>query len=375
MLSGGLDQLYRSVLAAAHQHYVRVEVWSGGGVKLGILQQYTGALEGGLTFLAGAMSASLNSRVSRNLSMEVPPDLYPRTEADLLAPFGNELRVFRGVRLGDGSTPYVWQVFRGRIRDVAKSSRSCMVTAADRANDVVDVGFVSPMNSDPANTVNAEFVRLVSDALSDATFGTSDTFGKTMEPLTWEFDRGSALDEMARSVGAVWYPLADGSFVIRRFPWAVATDPLLTLTDATGGTVLDWTARRSRDSIFNVLTVTGERLNGDPPVHATAQDDVPGSPTDINGNFGVRSRLERLQTPSTQGGAQSAAEALLRTYVAPTEEWTLQMVPDAALELGDVVTLALDGRLVTQVVTGFTLPLDLSGSMTVSTRSLVVGGV
>jgi hypothetical protein len=53
----------------------------------------------------------------------------------------------------------------------------------------------------------------------------------------------------------------------------------------------------------------------------------------------------------------------------------MDMVPDAALELGDAGTLALDGREVIQVVTSFNLPLDLSGNMTTSTRSLVVGGV
>lgn len=382
MLPGGSDNLYRSVLAAGHRHFVRVEVWSGLGVRLdtGLADleaaTFLGSPEGGIVFTAGTVTATLNSRVARNLTLRVPQYMYPADEFGLLAPFGNELRVYRGVRLGDGSETYTWQVFRGRIRNVEQlSDGSCTVECADRAADVADVNFVSPQNSNTANNINDEFQRLIVDAIPDATFGVSDTFSKMMEPMTWEFERASALDEIAISVGALWYPLANGDFVIRRFPWTVVGTPVVTMTDSAGGSVNGWAARRSRDSIFNVVTVTGERLNGDLPVYATASDATPGSPTSITGNFGVRSRLERLQTPSTPGGAAGAAEDLLRTYVALTEEWTLQSVPDAALELGDVVTVAVNGRTVTQVVTGIALPLDLSGDMTISTRSLVAGGV
>jgi hypothetical protein len=375
MLTGGTDLFYRRILAAGHGHYARVEVWSGTGQQLAILPRHTGSPEGGLVFLDGGVSATLSNRVSRNMSLTVPMDLYPTEVTDLLAPFGNELRVFYGVMLGDGSDVYVWQVFRGRIRNVVQSSDgTCRVECADRASDVQDVNFVSPQNSIPTNTISEEFERLIVDAVPNATFGASDTFSKIVEPLTWQSERASAIDEMARSVGALWYPLANGDYVIRRFPWNVSSPPVLTLTDQPGGTVNGWSVRRTRDSIFNVVTVTGERLNGDAPVYATASDTTPGSPTNTTGNFGIRSRLERLQSPATSGGAFSAAEALLRTYIAPTEEWNLSAVPDASLELGDTVTLQVNDREVIQVVTDMSLPLGLAGDMTISTRSLVIGG-
>lgn len=373
MLPGGTDALYRQVLAAGHRHYVRVEVWSGTETLLAVPFEYTGTPEGGLAMDSGGVAATLRSRVSRNLSLGVPYQMYPAEVTDLLAPFGNELRVYRGVLLGDGSDQYVWPVFRGKISNISRTITNCTLTATDRAAEVLDHGFVSPQNSQTSNTVSEEFERLIREAIANPTFGASDSFPGLVQQQTWEFDRGTALDELATSVGAVWYPLADGSFVLRRFPWAVSSDPVMTFTDAPGGTVLQWTASRSRGSIWNVVTVTGERLNGDMPVYATAQDDVLGSPTSVFGSFGIRSRLERQQQPSSQGGAQSAADALLRTYVTPTEEWSLQVIPDAALELGDVVLLNIEGRQVTQVVVDIQMPLDFSASMTVSTRSLVLG--
>jgi len=375
MLPGGDDPLYRDALAKGAGHFVRLEVWSGLGLPLDALipVQRDGEPEGGLCFYNATVSATLNSRVTRELQFSVPFDMYPLDPGDLLAPFGNEIRAFRGVRLGDGSTVYSWQVFRGRIRQVRQySAGSVSVTCTDRASDVVDNAFVSPQNSQPFNTILAEFQRLVMDAVTDATFGTSDLFDAPVQQLTWELDRGAALDELAQSVGAVWYCLANGDFVMRRYPWTQAQAPVVALSTAEGGSINSWEALRDRNAIYNVVTVTGERLNGQAPVYGTAADEDPGSPTYINGGFGVRSLLERLQTPSTPGGAEGAARERLAASIAPIEAFQLRCSTDASLELGDAVTLDIEGREVLQVVSALSVPLGVDGDMFVSTRSMVI---
>ena len=119
------------------------------------------------------------------------------------------------------------------------------------------------------------------------------------------------------------------------------------------------------------MTVTGERLTGQVPVYATAADTDPTSPTYINGGFGVRSFLDRLQTPSTPGGAAGAAQERLSVSIAPIEAFQIRCVADASLELGDVVILDINGRSVVQVVSALSMPLGVDGDMFVSTRSLV----
>lgn len=374
MLPGGTDTLYREILGTGMQHFVRLEVWSGLGEPLSDLipEQRRGEPEGGLAFYNAALSATLNSRVTRQLQFSVPYDMYPFEVTDLLAPFGNEIRAFRGIRLGDGSDVYTWPVFRGRIRQVRQySTGNVAISCTDRAADVVDNQFVSPQNSHTSNSIYQEFVRLVSDAVPDATFGTSDAFPLLTKPLTWELDRAAALDEMARSVSGVWYCLANGDFVLRRYPWTQVSTPVVTLTDAPDGTINYWEALRDRDSIYNVVTVSGERLNGDTPVYGTASDTNVTSPTYIGGGFGVRSLLDRLQTPSTQGGALSAAQERLAVSIAPVEAFQLRCVADASMELGDVITLDIEGRAVTQVVSALSMPLGVDGDMFLSTRSLV----
>ena len=398
MLAGGTDELYRRILSAGHQLYSRVEVWTGGprprpliginaafpdwepaaGTDFHDLTRIYGDPEPGLVYLPGsAVNADLAGNVTRNLTLMVPGYLYPRRKTDPLAVYGNELRTWRGVRLPGGTQPYIWQTFRGRIQTADKDSRSatCVITASDRAQEVIDHGFVTPQNSIPGAITDDEWRRLVRDAVPDAEFGPSDSFPQKIPALAWEFNRVSAVDEMIAARGGLWYALADGRYVSRRYPWTYPADPVITLTDGPGGIILHTSRSQSRREIYNVVTVRSERLNGDLPVVATASDTTPGSPTMVGGNFGTRSLLRRRQTPQTQGGAQASADALLRSVLSPGERWTWVTPADGSVELGDVVRLRADDDDVIQVVQGFSLPLDVRGEMVTSGRSMVVGAV
>jgi hypothetical protein len=383
MLPGGTDPLYRSVLAAAHQRYLRVEVWDG---TQRIDTFYEGFLpppgdvlrgtpEGGLTLLPGSgLTATLGSPVARNLTLNVPLDIS--IDDDLLAPYGNEIRAWYGVTLGDGSALYVWQVFAGKIQSDRENPDSGVrtVLAADYGQDVLDHDFVQPRNSDAGILIEQEFEQLVVDAKPGAVFGVHDLPPQPVLPLSWEFGRASAIDEMLTSAGALWWPLADGKFVARRYPWTIPAEPVITLTDRAGGVILKAARDRDRSTLYNTITATGERLNGDTPVYAIAADNAnPASLTYTGGKFGIRSKLLRRQSPSTQGGAMSAAQAALKVGITPVIEWAWRQVPDASVELGDIDFLDLaDGRTSVQVVTSFTLPFDAHTDMIVSGRSQVV---
>jgi hypothetical protein len=215
--------------------------------------------------------------------------------------------------------------------------------------------------------------RLIEDGFPQAVFGPTDVIPIPTQALTWQLDRGQALDELGSSAGAFWYPLADGRFVLRRYAWTVQSPPVVTYFDGEGGSVTSSTASRAREDVYNSLTVTGERLSGDEPVFATAQDNNAASPTYISGPFGRRHQLLRLQTPATPGSAQGAAADNLRRLTALVEAWSWDMTVDAALELGDTVSLQVRGRSdIIQVVSGFSLPLDLSSPMHVRARSQVI---
>lgn len=383
MLAGGLDPIYRRMLAASHRPYSRVEVWYG-GVRQAVMREARQDQDDprGLVYLPGSvLEATLGSQVTRNVALNVPLDMYPYKETDLLAPYGAELRIWSGILPEDRSRNYIWQVFRGKIQDADGDDETgvCTIQASDRAQDVADAGFVNPQNAVPGQLLVPEFQRLVTGAVPDAEYGDSDEFTQTMSALAWEFNRSGALEEIFSSVGASWYTLGDGRFVIRKYQWAQAGPPIITLSDGDGGIILSSRPSRSRRRLFNSITATGERLNGDVPVTATRQDTNPASITFVDGPFGIRSKLLRRQTPSTQGGAFAAAEAELRTTISPTQEWTWTQPVDAAAELGDVVELDVTQghgvKGIVQVISTFSLPIGQDGRMTVTGRSQVVGRV
>lgn len=375
MLPGGLDPFYRRALAAPHEEYVLVEVLDGDGNVLPI-PRGSQAPDGGLLFLEGSsVNATLTSRVSRTCTVIVAEPLYPAGPGDLLAPYGNRLRVTRGIRFADGHT-YAWVVFTGRIQQpVLSPDGNCVVPAADRALEVAEAGFVVPQNSQAGATVTNEFRRLVTDALADAVFGASDTFVLPVPALSWESDRAGALEEISTSVGAFWYPLANGDFVQRRYAWTVAGDPVVSLRDGQGGLIMG-SPSRDRDSVYNSISVSGERADGSTPVFAFAEDTNPESATYVNGPFGRRNRHIRLQTPATPGSAQSAANDWLRRSIGLFETWRWTQPVDAALELGDLVSLDAYGRTgIIQVVSAFSIPLEPGGFMSVQAHAQIVGSL
>jgi hypothetical protein len=371
--AGGLDAQYRDALTRPHTVYNRVDV----------LDRQGNVLLSDLPFIDGSVRATLNSRVARVLSLSVDRSWFPLQTSGsvdtggLLTPFGNRLRAYRGVTYGDGSV-VSFPVFYGRIEQVQMARNGTVsLSAVDLAADVVDAQFENPQSSIPTNSISTEFRRLVTDALSDAVFGTSDLTGVLIPPLAWQSDRAQALDDMSATVAMLWYPLADGSFVQRFVPWTNAGQVAqVTLSDGTGAapgvshSVADWTITVSRTGVYNSVVFTSERQDGTAPVYAVVRDVTDGSPTNYLGNFGRKPLLIQNQAALTQSQCLAAAQSALRAATAITQTWDpVSIVPDASLELGDLLAMNAEGAASTQVVAGFTLPLRETGDMSLSLRA------
>lgn len=372
---------YRSALAAPHAAYSRVEVWRG-GVKVEELNATDPTVtRGAPVFLGGSIRATLESRVARTLTMTVPEWLYPYRSTDLLNPYGTQLRCFRGLRYGSGTVDE-FPTFVGPIISVKPDGRgTATVNASDLAGEVISADFPGPAVAQVGTAVVSEFKRLVSDALPSATYGAFSAIGTLVPELSYDSDRGAALDGLAAAAGAFWYPLADGRFVMRFIPWTVplAQQPLpmasgdeaTGLGYAWGGTIVSAFPNRTREGIANQVTVTSERADGGVPFWATVADTDTASPTYINGPFGVKSRTVRISQAPNQGSAYAAAQAILARSKARTESWSITCIPDGSLELGDALRLFYRGHDVTQLIAGFTMPLEPSGTMSVDCRDLI----
>ena len=129
----------------------------------------------------------------------------------------------------------------------------------------------------------------------------------------------------------------------------------------------------SRDGVFNQVWVTGELADGSAPVVAVANNNDPASPTWVGGKFGIHAQLVQVQTATSQGQALTLANQYLKQFSALRDTWSAVIPADASIELGDAFTFQTTAPArtsSTQVVAGFTLPLDGANLMSLTMRAL-----
>lgn len=371
--AAGLDSTYRAAYALPHHLSARVEIWTPNPADSYLT--FTKLTD--LPYSTGEVRATLASRVTRQLALTVTTEWFPWADTDPLAPLGNQLRVWRGIRYGDG-TRVDFPVFVGRISTVELADdRSVRITCFDPAKDVIDNEFEAPTNSSTA-TIAQQVTELISNAYPPAQFGTFDTINNPVPTISWDTDRGQALDDLATAGGAFWYCLSDGSFVLRKVPWA--QDPAdvtadITLSQGEGGTITHAAVSRTRDQLANSITGLAERTDGSAPLHATVRDLDPASATYWFGKFGRINRTYQIQAAASYGQLQSAARVQLQRAKSRVINYAVSCVPDASIELGDAVEINAFGRSVVQCVAGYSLPLTTNGDMQLQLRAFTPGVV
>lgn len=336
--------------------------------------------------IGGSVSAELASTVTRSLDLTVDDTLFPTGPTDPLSPYVSVLRVRAGIEYPDGSQD-LFPVFRGRVYQVDRGADGKVhIQADDLAADVISYRFESPQGSVPGGSTVSEIQRLISGGLPQATFGTNDVNDQAVPVLTWDEDRGRALNELAVALQARWYALGNGDFVVRRYPYTVPT-PVGRITDGqpsyttaadslrgipeTTGVIAAATRSVTRDGTANSVTVVSERLDGSAPIRYTARDFTADSPTFFGGLYGSVSIILKPQTTLDLPAAQALARAQLNASRALTEQWSFTMAPDYSLEPGDALVVGYRGQESTQVIDRITYPLMTDKLMAVGTRSSI----
>src|SRR5688500_2775460 len=156
MQTGGLDVMYRALLARNPAPIYRVEVW-----RLGIRVDTYG--DDGVPILNGSISATLSSRVTRRLTLDLQSSLAPEDNDDLITSYGNQIIVKAGVS-GYGGPNYMWPVFRGRISNVNVDSSGVRVQADDLAAELGNSFFEVPLNSNTGQLLIPQWQDLVIEA-------------------------------------------------------------------------------------------------------------------------------------------------------------------------------------------------------------------
>jgi hypothetical protein len=373
---------------------IKVEVLHQGQV----IDTLTGDIGG--VVLDGTVTMDRENAIQRRASLYIAdpvrlrtPDysfLYSTPEGGL-SPYGNELRIYRGlmvnrkpelvslgifgisdVQITDSNSGGSSFVSSGRT----DSALTISITGYDRSRKVSRNKF-DAIYKIAAGTNYATAIRsLIQSRVSGLSYNFQTT---TYATPALVFDVGDdpwdKAREMAKSMGAELFFDGDGICVLRPITASVNLPTSWEYREGDNAIILDVDRQITDEDAYNKVVVTGETTDDAPPVRAVAQDDNPESHTYVGGPYGVVTRHEVSSLIKTTAQAQAAADALLDQAVGGTEKVTITAIPHPGHEPGDVIYVqrARANVAARYVMDSFDIPLSPTGRLKCVSRKRRVG--
>lgn len=318
----------------------------------------------------GSLTFDRDNQIRGSGDLTLPdPAAIPLLASDPIAPYGNELRISRGVRLttGDEYVPLIVM----RIETVEATAAGVRVSGKDRAAAIADARFLIPYTVEAGQNACDAIRALVDDGVPGLTWVISPTGHVTTDVVYPEMsDRLDAAIEMAAAIGYELFFDGYGQAVLQPEP-SPSEEPVADLVEGEAGVLVSVSKRWSRDGGYNAVIASGENSSLVLPVRGEAYDLDPASPTYWLGPYGKVPRWYSNPNLATDDQAEGAALAVLQRELGVSEAVNLGAVPNPTLEPGDVVlvTRAQLGIDRTHVIDRVTIPLDVTTPMSASTRS------
>jgi hypothetical protein len=338
----------------------------------------------------------------------VPDDAF-----DALTPFGNELHLFRGIRVTsqqlrsyatlsgdydnysalagvatygtltlatvevvqDELVPLGVFVITNVDMQQAQGGVNISVTGQDRSLKVSRNRWTEPYVVAKGTNVVTAITKLLQDRWDDIpiSFASStDTVNRMVFGLETENDPWADAQKLANSCGLDLY--FDGSGTARLEPTRVYDDTTAddTYTEDADAVVLDITRNLSVEQTYNGVIVTGESTSEDVIYRGEVWDEDPASPTYRYGPFGQVPKFLSLPAISSEAIALKTASAALAKSKGAQEaiEWT--QLTDPSIEAGDVIALKNTGTKVDRllVIDRLQIPLRASEAMKATARTI-----
>jgi len=359
---------WRNAVAQSHTMAVLVEVLSSPTTVAAVLDSVN---TGTVTLDARAAS---RGRMDLSIIAEPGSELVPTTPDSLLAPYGNELRISRGIRYPDHTLELmplgVYRLDEAYIDDTP-DGLLVQLAGLDRSVHIIAARFEDPYEIASGTNVETAILTTVQAAMPDVvSVFPGVTFTTPTLRAAEGDDRWAFVQEIATACGLSLY--FDGLGRLRLAPIAGGA-VVATLAEGTDGVLLHAGRRWNSTGAFNKVIATGENTGLATPVRGSAVDDNPLSPTYYGGPFGKRPRFYQSQFITTSGQATAAAAAILARELGTTQEIDFGTITDPSLEPGDTVriTRLRAGIDENHVIDGLTIPLTADTMITGSTRAQV----
>jgi hypothetical protein len=269
--------------------------------------------------------------------------LTPDEASDLLAPYGNELRLWRGVDFQDGTDPEYVPIGTFVMTKVEGDYPTLTVTGKDRMFLVQEARPESALKINRGLVYSDVLEDLLRDRLPpwvDLEIAPSD---ETTPTLLYDMaeDMAEKCHEMAQSLGHMLY--MDPMGVGRTVPEPEVEDAMIVATyvEEEGGRLLKVRKVLDTEQTKNVVVATGDSTDAG-GVRGVAYDDNPRSPTYAGepgqpSKFGRRPYFHTSPLYTSAGMAASGARTILQRVIGLGQELTFEGLPNPAHEAGDHV--------------------------------------
>lgn len=342
----------RAMLAMTESNtaLIRVEAWSN-GVRL----------SGDVEFSDGSVKDEWKNGARRSLSLSVPQN---RTWLRWLALPHLELRPYRGVRLGDSTTSQEWAPlgrFEIKARPRTLRGGDLSLSANDLWQRVIDQTFEGPRG---IGAVGYRIKDLIVELIVETGIrrGIEVDVTATSEAVAPEYllekTRDDAINEMATAISAEAFVDREGA---------------LRIQDAQNGTAPVWQLGGLKDVsvstnwayVKNVVIVKSTAQDVNITARAAVSD--PNHPAHRN-NLGSDVVMV-FSSPliTTQAQADQTAATLLWKHSWPARQLSITMMPNPALDAGDVVYIDWGAGTEPVQIQSITHPLTLDGDCSITT--------
>lgn len=358
---------FQAAVSTSHVMAVTAEVWSGIGGN---------TLLGTLPVTGGEVTVDVTSAIRRRCKVTLADPLgtwTPSVSTDALTPYGNELRLYRGVTYNNGTTEMVPLGVFGlsviEISDLAGVTLS--LDGFDRSRKVARARIGSFYQSTPGTDAGTVIQALLTARVPLLTYNFAVT---TYVPgpviLQPGDDPWSVASDIANAAGMDLY--IDVAGVVTLTPTVdPATAPTVaTFAEGSASTVTSVTRTLSDQMTYNDVYVTGENTGLTAPVSGRSADFSRTSPTYVGGPFGDVVELFSSPLLTTAAAAKAAASSRLARVTGLSEVVKLTCVPNPALDANDViqVTRAASKTNARYSIESMTIPLTAKAPMTITTR-------
>jgi hypothetical protein len=332
----------------------------------------------------GKVSVSASSLTRRTAEVHLTTNrttanLVPNTGFDQLSPFGNEMKLYRGLQYNDGTTEYVplgvFRITEVTIKDTNEGV-SMSIKGEDRALIVSRNKWTGPYQM-LSGTLETSIKALLQDRYADIQTNFVST-NVTVQQVT--LGTNSSNDpwqdavNICNMVGYDLYFDVLGVCQLKQLPDLASATVVAEYIEGVSTILTELDRTISSKETYNGVIYTLEGTQVTTPVRVEVWDEDTTSPTYRYGSFGQAPTFVTSSLLATAADATLAAQLLLNTYIGAQEQIQWNSFVDPTLDVQDVVYIKTIGSKVnrTIIIDALDVPLEPTGTLVAKGRTVRV---